>query len=508
VVFVQEGLDYKAVLGAQRHALSIRNGQPTAVVYRTKKGWRYGIEGRASHGAGHAFCSEGFHKAVAPFEEGYKTQLPHFAGEKTPEKTEQAFFDTLMAFRKAFEGRPEIPKAVAARVAAAQSRCKKRACKPRPDAPKVDKVYSALTPEAPPKALCFEIGKAVSPRAALGDALGALNKASGGAILACAADLLGSTSVTNVNADFPKGFYHSKKNPLSRLISVGGICEDAMGAVMSGVSGYGSHIGATSSYSGFIAALEHIASRLHGIGQQARRSVDGKPFRPFLMINAHAGPKTGEDGPTHADPQALQLLQENFPKGVCITATPWDPQEVWPLVCAGLAARPAVFCPFVARPTDPIPDRAALGLAPASAAVKGIYAVRRAKSDATVVLQGSAVMTLFMRDVLKKLDETKAQVNVFYVTSAELFDLLPESEQEALFPMRLREHALGITDFTLPTLWRWVRSEAGLKMSLHSFKHGAFLGSGVWEQVLVEGGMDGPSQLAAILDWYHNYQRK
>ncbi|MBI5242168.1 MAG: hypothetical protein HY922_00630, partial [Elusimicrobia bacterium] len=300
------------------------------------------------------------------------------------------------------------------------------------------------------------------------------------------------------------GFYHSKKNPGSRLASVGGICEDAMGAMMSGLSAYGGHIGTASSYSGFIAALEHIAARLHGIGQQARRSVDGKPSRPFIMINAHAGPKTGEDGPTHADPQALQLLQENFPKGVCITATPWDPQEVWPLLCAGLAARPSVFCPFVARPADVIPDRKALDMPPASAAVKGVYCVRRADYEATVVLQGSAVMTLFMREVLPKLDQVKPRMNVFYVTSAELFDLLPPGEQEELFPMRNREHALGITDFTLPTLWRWVRSAEGLKRSLHSFKRGAFLGSGSWEQVLVEGGLDGDSQLAAVLDWRHN----
>ena len=501
VVFVPEGLDYKAVLGAQKRAVAIKNGQPTAVVYRTKKGWRYGIEGRASHGAGHAFCSEGFHKAVAPFEEGYKVQLPHFSGEKTGDRVEQAFFDTLMTFRKAFEAKPQVAKAVAERIAAAQARYKKRALKPRADAPKLAKAFEALDIDNPPQALRFEPGKSVSPRGALSDALGHLNKTSGGALLACAADLLGSTSVTNVNADFPKGFYHSKKNPLSRLVPIGGICEDAMGAMMSGVSGYGAHIGVSSSYSGFIAALEHIASRLHGIGQQARRSVDGKPYRPFIMINAHAGPKTGEDGPTHADPQALQLLQDNFPKGVCITATPWDPSEIWPLVSAALSARPAVFCPFVARPNDVIPDRKALGMDPATAAAKGVYAVRRASCDATVVLQGSAVMTLFMRDVLKKLDETKTKVNVFYVASAELFDLLPESEQEALFPSNLRQHAMGITDFTLPTLWRWVRSEEGLKKSLHSFKHGAFLGSGAWEQVLVEGGMDGASQLAAILDW-------
>jgi len=32
-----------------------------------------------------------------------------------------------------------------------------------------------------------------------------------------------------------------------------------------------------------------------------------------VLVCAHAGLKTGEDGPTHADPQPLQLLQENFP---------------------------------------------------------------------------------------------------------------------------------------------------------------------------------------------------
>ena len=32
----------------------------------------------------------------------------------------------------------------------------------------------------------------------------------------------------------------------------------------------------------------------------------------------------------NADPQALQLLQENFPRGIAITLTPWEPQELWP----------------------------------------------------------------------------------------------------------------------------------------------------------------------------------
>ena len=122
-----------------------------------------------------------------------------------------------------------------------------------------------------------------------------------------------------------------------------------MGGVMAGVSSFGRHVGVTSSYSAFIAALEHIASRLHGIGQQARHEATGDPFRTWIMVNAHAGPMTGEDGPTHADPQALQILADNFPRGTLITLTPWEPQEVWPLLVAGLKARPAVLAPFVGK---------------------------------------------------------------------------------------------------------------------------------------------------------------
>ncbi|MEK9145465.1 MAG: hypothetical protein AAB339_07645, partial [Elusimicrobiota bacterium] len=290
----------------------------------------------------------------------------------------------------------------------------------------------------------------------------------------------------------------ARRNPSARIVAVGGICEDAMGAFMAGASSYGRHIGVTSSYSGFIAALEHVAARLHGIGQQARKHATGEPYRTWVMVNAHAGPKTGEDGPTHADPQALQLLQNNFPQGVCITLTPWEPQEMWPLLAAGLKAAPAVLCPFVARPAELVPDRAALGLPPASAAAKGVYAVRRSSGKATVVVQGSAVGALFMHKVLPRIDQLKLPVNVFYVTSAELYDLLPDSERSAIFPRELRHYAMGITDFTLPTIARWIRSEGGRRRSLHPFRQGAFLGSGDWQAVLKEGGLDADSQLEAI----------
>ena len=503
VIDAGNGLDFRRVLSAQDLAASLSNGQPTAIVYRTTKGWQYGIEGRASHGAGHPFCSEGYHQAVAPFEKKFKVKLPHFEGEKTPDRVEQAYFDTLLCLRQALEKRRELPARAVEKPAAAAARLRAKARAPKPGGPDTGPIYTdAVSAERRPAGLEIVPGEAMALRAALGDAMGYLNTLTHGSFLACAADLLESTSISAVGGGFPKGFYNVKTNPASRLVPVGGICEDAMGGVMAGVSSFGAHVGVSSSYSAFIAALEHIPARLHAIGQQARRDATGEPFRPWVMVNAHAGPMTGEDGPTHADPQPLQLLAGNFPRGTLITLVPWEPQEVWPLLVAALQARPAVIAPFVARPAAVIPDRAALKLPPPHAAAKGLYAWRRSdRSDATVVLQGCAVALLFARHVLPELDQRGVPVNVFYVSSGDLFDLLALQEQLSIYPERLARQAMAITDYTWPTMARWIHTQDGLRSSLHSFGKGRFLGSGSWDKVLEEAGLDGPSQLKAVLEW-------
>ncbi|MBI4260048.1 MAG: hypothetical protein HY658_05735, partial [Actinobacteria bacterium] len=258
-----------------------------------------------------------------------------------------------------------------------------------------------------------------------------------------------------------------------------------------------------SSYGAFIAALGHVAARLHAIGGQARQATYGDPFRTAILIAAHAGLKTGEDGPTHADPQPLQLVQENFPPGTLITLTPWDPAEIWTLVTAALARRPAVLMPFVTRPTERVLDREALGLAPVGAARTGLYRLRPAAgpSDGTLVLQGSAVTYAFLQDALPLLEADGIDLDVFYVASVELFDALPLEERERIFPAALAEEAMGITDFTLPTLYRWVTSPRGREASLHPYRGGHFLGSGPGPRVLLEAGLDGESQYRALKDF-------
>ncbi len=496
-----DGADFRRVHAAQDAALALDNGAPTAIVYRTRKGWNYGIEGKASHGAGHAFCSEQFYKSVEPFERTFETRLPRFEGEKTPERVELFYWETLKTMRAAFQtNRADVSRFAAERVAAA-GRAVVRNRPIREKGPDLEAYYRAnLHPEETPAELRLTVGKPATLRGALGEALGRLNVLTRGAFLGCAADLSESTSLAPLNKAFSKGWFHPTRNPLSRLVPVGGICEDAMGGVMSGVSSLGLHVGVSSSYSAFIAALEHVPARLHCIGQQMRREATGEPFRTWIMINAHAGPMTGEDGPTHACPQPLQLLQDNFPRGSAITLTPWDPQEVWPLLVASLNARPALLAPFVTRPSLPVPDREKLGLPPAHAAAKGVYALRRG-GKAAVVLQGHGVATFFVRDVLPQLDARGVKLNVFYVTSAELFDrLTPEQKREA-FPPELAFRSMGITDFTLPTLWRWVRSDAGIAASLYPHRLHGYLGSGSWDKVLEQAELDGKGQLAAIEAW-------
>lgn len=509
VIEVPDGMDFQQIVAAQRLAITLDNGQPTAIVYRTVKGWQYGIEGRASHGAGHKLCSPGFYEALRPLTAELGRSLPTCPPQQTrcldgtqPAVVEQCFWEALQLLRETLQASPRLTHTFAQRLRAARARLDRRHLRPRPDAPRLQAIYEIAARGTPdiPQELQLTPSTKTTLRAELGRALHYLNRASQGALFVAAADLLDSTSIAKAAEGFPPGYYNRLSNPASRLLSCGGICEDAMCGILSGVSAFGRHIGAGASYAAFIAPLGHIAARLHAIGAQARRSLTGEPYRPFILVCGHAGLKTGEDGPTHADPQALQVLAENFPPATCVTLTPWDPQELWPLLAAALRLRPAIIAPFVTRPTEPVLDRQALGLAPPADAAQGVYRLRRAAApDVTLVLQESGVTYAFVREALPLLLDRGIDPDVYYVASAELFDALPPEQQQRIFPPAVADRAMGITGFTLPTMYRWVTSPRGRSATLHPFRKGHFLGSGQADRVLAEAGLDGASQAQAIL---------
>jgi transketolase len=170
------------------------------------------------------------------------------------------------------------------------------------------------------------------------------------------------------------------------------------------------------------------------------------------------------------------------------------------LVTETLARRPAVVVPFVTRPPQTIIDREKAGLAPAREATRGVYRLVRAATDdaGVVVLQGSGVTRAFVEEALPRLREDGIDLNVYCVASAELFDMLPFDEQQETFPELHAYRAIGITGFTMPTLYRWVRSDRGRALSLHPFSKGHFPGSGHAQMVLAEAGLDGEGQVRAI----------
>lgn len=506
VIRVPDGHDFNQIHAAQKLAGEISNHQPTAIVYRTVKGWHYGIEGKASHGSGHKFASEGFYAALSEFEKMFGVSFPRFEGDKTEENVEKTYWDSLLTVRRALEGDKQLCSFLADQLADAVQRLdgKKRAV--RADLGDCAKLYT-FDPAEVPSRFVFEKGKSYTTRGVLGDVLAYLNKETGGTLLTASADLYGSTGAGAIAKDFPDGFFNAVSNPKSRRLSAGGICEDGLAAVCTGISAFGKHAGVASSYGAFL-AFEHVAARLHAIGVQCAREARLAP-NTFIMFNGHAGLPTGEDGPTHADPQSLQLLQGNFPKGACITAVPLEVDEIWPLVTKSLSLKPAVFAPFVVRPSYAFLDRESLGMDPASCAVNGVYYMRRAKGKAegTVIVQGAGVGRIVAEALLPELNANGPDVNVVYAVSRELFEMLPEEEQEKILPLALRHTAMGITDFTLPALEGWLLSRAGRRHTLFPHKNGLYLGSATAAKVYAEAGLDGKSLLAAVRAYAQDLKR-
>ena len=503
VIYVPDGFDFAQISEAQKKALELKNGRPTGIVYRTVKGWQYGIEGCKSHGGGHKFYSEAYLTALQPFEQQLGLTFPRFEGDKNPVTVEQAYYGSLMTISKAFESNPEHTRQLAGWILESQYRLKSGSRPLRADAPQLENLYrdNAISPLVRPESCTYETGSAQTLRGALSQCLNVVNRLTEGAVLAAAADLYGSTNIAGISSGFGSGFWHPVKNPESRLFSAGGITEDAMGGICSGIASMGYQIGVGSSYGAFIAPLNTICAKTHSIGQQTlRHRVPGEPNKTFVIVCGHAGVKTGEDGPTHAEPQALQVLQENFPGDSMITLTPWDPNDLWPLTIEALLKRPAVLAPYVTRPTEIIVDREALGLAAPEASVKGVYKLLAAngKPDGTIVYQGSDVAYAFVTGVLPRLQEKGINLDVYYIASTELFDRLEDQEKREIYPFTAASSAMMFSGFTVATTYRWITSERGRRYTQYPWKKGYFLGSGTGDVCLEQAGMHPEAQWETI----------
>ena len=193
VINVPDGHDMSQVLAAQTQALSLASTQPTAIVYRTVKGWQYGIEGRKSHGAGHKLCSDAFYDSLGPFLEASDSPIPRCcnltiqrcSGSDGAEIMEECFFNSLKVLRgrskSARRWSSTWPKVFGNRDAGWIGQIVPR-CE---GCPQVEQVYKTAAAEEYeiPEELRLQPGTKTTLRGELGRALGYYNKKSGGSLM-------------------------------------------------------------------------------------------------------------------------------------------------------------------------------------------------------------------------------------------------------------------------------------------------------------------------------------
>ena len=159
----------------------------------------------------------------------------------------------------------------------------------------------------------------------------------------------------------------------------------------------------------------------------------------FVMLAAHDGPETGEDGPTHHGLFWMSLFTA-YP-GIKVYK-PLDANEaVEMLFHAAERREPVAFS--VARPPTPVLKRGN-GIPPAIEAVNGAYTFRpfrgNQKRKLVLVVCGGQVMANVL-EVLPEIEQT-ADVKIVAVTSPQLFeelrqrdpkkanDILPDEERQ------------------------------------------------------------------------------
>ena len=211
VIFVPDGFDWQQITTAQRLALDLHNGQPTAIVYRTIKGWRYGIEGRASHGAGHGLCSNAFFTAVAPLAAEGRDAHPALRRRAALQLRNRHDHPgrVLLANARHHPARARnatidggsVGRAIARRAKAIEHARAQTARGRAEDRPRL-RNGGAGEWTTHPGELALEFRTETTLRDELGRVLNYYNKITNGGFVIAAADLLGSTSINKVGRKF------------------------------------------------------------------------------------------------------------------------------------------------------------------------------------------------------------------------------------------------------------------------------------------------------------------
>jgi transketolase len=424
-----DGHDLRQLVHAYRKAAEgFGNGRPTVIVCHTIKGKYYGrLEGTAdSHGMplAHAEYVKVMHQL------GFEVPLEPGCGNKGVESVlgvlGEEDIDYLMArldvARSSLAAEPELVETMRTALG---------------DRPMAD--YRTITrPEALPPELVFKAGDLVATRRA-SEAWFAWVMRQTGFFYVGSGDL--AKSILTGKAEQVYGLM-SRENRLGRGIRFG-IAEQNMAMMCVTMAsdrlpGGFRPMTAFASY-GVFSVMMANAVRMALISNEV--NPDSRGF--FILLAAHDGPETGEDGPTHHGLFWMSLYSA-YP-GIKVYK-PLDANEaVEMLFHAAALGEPVAFS--VVRPPVPVFERGA-GVPPAIEAVKGAYVFKpysnNGKRKLPILVCGGQMMANLLA-ALPHFDGD-LDIKVVAVTSPELFEDLRRTdpqEAERIFSASERAGALA-----------------------------------------------------------------
>ncbi len=226
----------------------------------------------------------------------------------------------------------------------------------------------------------------------------------------------------------------NKNNPLGRGIRFG-IAEQNMAMFSCALTqdvlpGGFQPVSVFTSYGVFTSIMSN-AVRMALIGNYLKPETKGF----FIVLAAHDGPETGEDGPTHHGLFWMSLF--NAYPGIKVYK-PLDANETVEMLFYALEKGEPIAL-SVTRPDVPVLDRAKDGAPPASEAVNGAYVYKKFKNNGgrkiVLAICGGQVLANTM-EAMPELEAKGLDVKIIAVTSPELFEELrknnPTKAQEIL----------------------------------------------------------------------------
>jgi transketolase len=195
-----------------------------------------------------------------------------------------------------------------------------------------------------------------------------------------------------------------------------------------------------------------------------------------------------------------------FPRGQVIHLNFWDYNDVAPgyFAAAEIAARDpkvGIIIIEVARPDNPVVDRADFADKDPLAASKGFYVIRDFAPDKPrhghVIVQGAS-STVNLVKILPRLEKAGINVKVISAISEELFDRQPESYRTAVLPPQALCDAMVVSTGTRRVMPARNLGPLTDAYSMTSDWDNQWLTGGLEAEVIVEAHLDPESIFKGI----------